>query len=226
MSTWRAAGIAFAVILVLIVAYAGQVATRQHPENVRRQGETVLSERSGQRDAKPAADLPSEDAPGRDVPDLPRYPGSVRVEYERREIDALVLTRARYLSDQKIDTIRGFYRSVIRSEGWRVANAEFSDGEWTFLVVKGGREAEIEVRAHDASSETEMRLIAPQPREQPDNKAASEASLPKSEAPPEPTPSLRAAPAPAAPATVPPAPAPGGYEYEEDDSEDFEGEDD
>jgi hypothetical protein len=205
----------------------------------------MLSERTGPRDAKPAASLPSEDAPGRDVPDLPRYPDSVRVEYERKELDALVVTRARYLSREKLDVVRGFYRGVFRSEDWKVANAEFSDDEWTFLVVKGEREAEIEVRSHGTGSETEMRLSAPQSPDQSDKKAAAEASPPKREAAPEPTPSptpaAPASPAPAsappaygsappasaspAPASVPPAPAPGGYEVGEDDSDDFEEDD-
>ena len=140
MSTWRVAGAAFALTLILVVAYAGWVSNRQHLESateVRPQDKTMLSERPRPRDAKPAASLPSEDAPGRDVPDLPRYPDSVRVEYERKELDALVVTRARYLSREKLDVVRGFYRGVFRSEDWKVANAEFSDDEWTFLVVKG-----------------------------------------------------------------------------------------
>ncbi len=251
MSTWRAAGVAFALMLVLVVAYAGQVSTRQRAENVtevRPQDKTVLSRHTGPRDAEPAASLPSEDVPGRDVRDLPRYPGSVRVEYEYKEIDTLVLTRAKYLSHEKLDTVRGFYRGVFRSEDWKVANAEFSDGEWTFLAVKGEREAEIEVRPHATGSETDVRLSAPRPPEQPDKKAASEASPPEREAAPEPSPTPAAAspastatasalpsyasPPPAsaspAPASVPPAPAPApdNYVFEEDDSDDFEGEDD
>ncbi len=225
MSTWRGAGAAFTLTLILVVAYAGWALNRQHlesPAEVRPQDKTMLAEGTSPRDAKPAASLPSEDTPGRDVPDLPRYPDSVRVEYERRELGALVLTRATYLSHEKLDTVRGFYRGVFRSEGWKVANAEFSDDEWTFLVVKGEREAEIEVRPHDTGSETDMRLSAPQPPKQSDKKAAPEAA-------PEPTPSPTPAPASAppsyaspAPASVPPAPAParGGYGVEDDDSDD------
>ena len=208
LSAWRVAGAAFALTLILVVAYAGWVSSRQHPGSpaeVRPQDKTVLSERGDPRGAKPAASLPSEDAPGRDVPDLPRYPDSVRVEYERKELDALVITRASYLSREKLDVVRGFYRGVFRSEDWKVANAEFSDGEWTFLVVKGEREAEIEVRSHGTVSETEMRLSAPQPRKHLDKKAASETSPPKREAAPEPTPSRT--PATASPASASPAPA-------------------
>ena len=251
MSTWRVAGAAFVLALILVVAYAGWALNQQHlesPAEVRPQDKTTLAERTSPPDPEPAASLPAEDTPGKDVPDLPRYPDSVRVEYERKELDALILTRARYLSTEKVDTVRGFYRGVFRSEDWKVANVEFSDDEWTFLVVKGEREAEIEVRPHNAGSETDVRLSAPRPPEQPDKKAASEASPPDREAAPEPSPTpataspastatASAAPSYAspppvsaspAPASVPPAPAPApdGYGSEEDDSEEFEGEDD
>ena len=87
MSTWRAVGVALAMMLILVVTYAGQVSTRQHAQNateVRPQGKLVLPDRPAPPGAKPAASFPPEDAPGREVPDLPRYPGSVRVEYERK----------------------------------------------------------------------------------------------------------------------------------------------
>jgi hypothetical protein len=56
--------------------------------------------------------LPAQDVTGKDVPDLPRYPGSVRLEYNRRERERLVFTTVRYLSHAKLDIIRGFYRGV------------------------------------------------------------------------------------------------------------------
>jgi hypothetical protein len=157
--------------------------------------------------------LPSEDVPGKDVSDLPRYPDSVRVEYERKEMGALVLTRIRYLSHEKLDAVRGFYRGVFRSGGWKVANVEFSEGEWIFLVVKGKREADIEIRFHDTGAETTMTLSVPQPLNQSDKRVTSEASPPKREAAPELAPSPTSASP--APASVPPAP--GDYEAEEDD---------
>ena len=210
------------------------------------QEETSPPERTA-KNVKVAAPLPSRDAPGKDIPDLPRYPDSVRVEYERSQLDALILTRMRYLSDEKLDTVRGFYRGVFQSEDWRVANAEFSDGEWTFLAVKGDREAAIEVRPHDAGVETDVRLSEPVPPSQPEEDDSSEAPPPERDksrhkaAPPRapaPAPSAPAtapatatatatATAPAtAPATVPPAtvpPASGGYGYDDDDGGDDNG---
>ncbi len=223
MNPWRVARIAFLLTLVLVAAYTWWTSNRQHPEsvaNVRSQDKALLSEQTSPRDAKPAVPLPSEDVPGKDVSDLPRYPDSVRVEYERKEMDALVLTRIRYLSHEKLDAVRGFYRGVFRSGGWKVANVDFSAGEWTFLVVKGEREADIEIRFHDAGAETTMQLSVPQPLNRSDERVASEASPPKREATPEPAPSPASASP--APASVPPAPAPGDSETEEDDWDDFE----
>ena len=169
------------------------------------------------------------------MPDLPRYPDSVRVEYERSQLDALILTRVRYLSNEKLDTVRGFYRGVFQSEDWRVANAEFSDGEWTFLAVKGDREADIEMRPHEAGVETDMRLSEPQPPPQPEEDDSSEATPPERDA------SRREAAPPRAPAPEPPAPAPsatatataratvppasGGYGYDDDDGGEYEDDD-
>ena len=224
MNTSRAARIAFVLTLALVAAYAGWISNRQHPENVakvRSQDRVVLSEQTSPRDAKAVVPLPSEDVPGKDVSDLPRYPDSVRVEYERKVMDALVLTRTRYLSHEKLDAVRGFYRGVFRSGGWKVANVDFSDGEWTFLVVKGEREADIEIRFHDAGAETTMQVSVPQPLNQSDKRVAPEVSPPKREVAPEPAPSPIAS-ASLAPTSEPPAPAPGDPEIEEDDWDEFE----
>jgi hypothetical protein len=219
---WRVARIAFVLSLILVATYAWWASNRQHPESVakvRSQDKAILSERTSPRDAKPAVPLPSEDVPGKDVSDLPRYPDSVRVEYERKEMGGLVLTRIRYLSHEKLDAVRGFYRGVFRSGGWKVANVEFSEGEWTFLVVKGKREADIEIGSHDIGAETTMTLSVPQPLNQSDKRVASEAPPPKREAAPEPA-SSPASVSPA-PASVPPTPAPGEFEIEEDEFEDY-----
>ena len=246
LSTWSKASIALALPLVLAAACAGCVPTHESSDSTTAappQEETSPPERTSSKTVQVAASLPSEDAPGRDIPDLPRYPDSVRVEYERRQLDALILTRVRYLSNEKLDTVRGFYRGVFQSEDWRVANAEFSDGEWTFLAVKGDREADIEVRPHDAGVETDVRLSELQPPPQPEEDDSSDAPPPERDAgrrkaapprapapePPAPVPSApaTATATPTAPATVPPAsvpPASGGYGYEEDDWDDDGGE--
>jgi hypothetical protein len=212
--------------LVFTAACAGWAPTDERADHstVAPSQEAISSpERVPSQNVKAAAPLPSEDVPGRDVPDLPRYPGSVRVEYERRQHDALVLTRTRYLSAENRDTVRGFYRGVFRSEGWRVANAEFSDGEWNFLAVKGEREVDIEVRSHRGGAETDVRVSAPLPPRQPEKNTSSEARTSKPDASRETAPSRAPEPpVPTAPASPPPATASGGYGYEDDGWDEYE----
>ena len=114
----------FAVTLVLAAIGASWAVTRQQSESLSAtppENTTTISERTAPSNTKPAMSLPAEDVLGRDVPDLPRYPSSVRVEYERKVQDRLVFTTVRYLSHAKLDVIRGFYRGVFRSKDWSVA---------------------------------------------------------------------------------------------------------
>jgi hypothetical protein len=153
---------------------------------------TSPEETTSQIREKAAFSLPREDVPGTDVPDLPRYPGSVRVEYERKEQELLVLIRVRYLSHTKLDLIRGFYRGVFRSKNWMVANAEFSEGEWTFLIVDGGREAVIEIGPHRSGvTRVDIESSEPQPTQEatPEQRPRQEASpaTPETLAPAPPT---------------------------------------
>jgi hypothetical protein len=234
----------FVLTLVVVAIGAGLVLTRQplqsvsstHPEN------TTISERTTASNTKPAMSL-AEDVPGKDVPDLPRYPRSVRVEYERKEQDRLVFTTVRHLSRAKIDVIRGFYRGVFRSKNWTVANAEFSEGEWTFLVVHGEREAQVRIESHSRGV-TRVDIVLseslpekkPAPKQIPQKREASPAtqqptSVPSSQsATPTPAPASQSAspaPQPATPAPAPQAaPTPDDYEDEGDDIGDDGGGDD
>ena len=137
--------------LALVAIGTRWMLTRQQAESVtvvQPDHKTTLSKRTTPPNTKSATSLLAEDVPGKDVLDLSRYPGSVRVEYEHEEQDLLRFTRARYLSHARVDIIRAFYRGVFRAEEWKVANVEFSEGEWMFLVVQGEREAEVWIEAH------------------------------------------------------------------------------
>src|SRR5215217_1916145 len=95
--------------------------------------------------AKPDATLPRADVPGEDFSDLPRYPGSVRIEYQQRVSKAgLVVIDADYVASARLDDVRKFYRGAFRSEGWTVAGFDVSEGEWDFFLTKGDREALID----------------------------------------------------------------------------------
>jgi hypothetical protein len=253
LNAWRLVVGVFAVTLVLAAIGASWAVTRQQSESVSvtpPENTTTISERTTASNTKPAMSLPAEDVPGKDVPDLPRYPRSVRVEYERKEQDRLVFTTVRYLSRAKVDVIRGFYRGVFRSKNWTVANAEFSEGEWTFLVVHGDREAQVRIEPHrrgvtrvDIVLSESLPEKKPSPKQIPQKREASPAtqqpaSLPSSQsATPTPAPAPQSAspapqsatpapaPQPAAPAPQP-APTPDDYEEGGDDLGDDGGGDD
>lgn len=159
----------------------------------------------------------SEDAPGSDLSGLPRYPGSARVDYSRGQREGLETFRARYLTRDGLDAVRGYYRGVFRAEGWEVANAEFYDDEWTFLVLHGDREAEIEIEAHEGDvTGTDIRLTEPVPAKRTSKETARETGPPQeprtatSRGTPAPRPATPA-PQPSSPAPHTASPAPGYY---------------
>jgi hypothetical protein len=89
---WLAAvDVAFVLIVAGPVrACSGRTVARQHSESVsltHPENTTTISERTATSEAKPAMSLPAQDVQGRDIRDLPRYPGSVRLEGNRREQD-------------------------------------------------------------------------------------------------------------------------------------------
>lgn len=93
-----------------------------------------------------APEMPSEDVPGGDVPGLPRYPGSVRVEHIREDLGDVVATEVEYLTPAEIDDVQDSYRGVLRTGGWYVGDVGFSRGAWTFFVIRDEREAFIEIK--------------------------------------------------------------------------------
>lgn len=112
---------------------------------------------------KPDASLPKADVPGEDFSDLPRYPSSVRIKYERRVSKVgLVLVDTEYVASAKLADVREFYRGVFRTEGWHEAGLDVSEGEWDFLVTKGDREAVIEIEIRRGLVETEIEVSEPQ----------------------------------------------------------------
>ncbi len=105
-----------------------------------------------------SASIQARDARGEPVPGLPRPPGSVRTGYSEREAGGLVLVRAAYLTGERPDAVRAFYRGVFRAEGWQVANVEYSGGGWHFLVLRGDMEAKVKVLPRDGGAEVEIGL--------------------------------------------------------------------
>lgn len=153
--------------------------------------------------ARPA--LPTTDAPGEDIDRLPRYPGSVRTEYEIITDDRYRLTVTEYFADATIDEVRAFYQGVIHDHGWTRADIGYAGGEWTYVLVDGSTEALIEIEMSRGYVEIDLQI--------------SERIATPSESPePSPEPSRRPTPVPTA-APPPPPPAPAGGD-DDDDSDD------
>jgi hypothetical protein len=231
LNTSRVIVASLALILVLAGFLAGWALNHQRPERfteTNSPSKTAPSEQTAPRTPEPVARIPSEDVPGAEITGLPRYPGSVRVEYERGERAGLKVVRTRYLTRDGLDAVRGFYRGVFRAEEWKVANVEFSEDRWTFLIVRGEGESNIRLEPHgqdvtrvDIEFSEPLPEKEPAPKERPQKREGDPAPQP---ATPTPTPAPQsAAPAPqtASPAPAPqpaPAPAPG---YDDDGGDDF-----
>lgn len=210
--------VALALIVILAEFAAGCSPVHEQPEF----GEAPETTSPEETSSQILAALPAEDVEGDEIPELPRYPGSVRTGYESWEEGDLVFTRAQYLTSDELDDVREFYRDVFRSEGWTETDAEFSEGVWSFFVTRGEREANAKIQPRGPGTEVDIEFSEPRLEETitqttsptkatPSPKATSPTPQPapsRTPAPkiPAPTPAPESAPAP--PTFVPPAPAP------------------
>lgn len=105
--------------------------------------------------------MPTRDVTGFDIEDLPRYPGAVRVEYRHVTIGELVETEVEYVVATELSEVHDFYRRIFDEEGWTVADLGIYQGEWTFFVVSGDREAIVELEARQSLVEIEIELTEP-----------------------------------------------------------------
>lgn len=106
--------------------------------------------------------LPQSDSPGKDMPNVERYPRSVRVKYERYDFGEMEVVEVGYLTDARMENVGAFYESLTRDSGWRTAGYDVSKGdELGMLITRGGAEdgrrvlIEIEPRGELVSVELE-----------------------------------------------------------------------
>ena len=109
----------------------------------------------------PTIAVPERDVAGEDISGLPRFPGATRVEYRRAVQGRLVVTEVEYVTAESLGTVHEFYREVFREEAWSVADLGFSQGERTFFVLAGPREAVVEIEARGPIVEVEIELSEP-----------------------------------------------------------------
>ncbi len=101
------------------------------------------------------------DVTGADISTIPRYPGSVRVEYRRSVDQRLLNTEVEYVVAADLAPVHDFYREIFRAHRWLVADLGFSQGEWTFFLVEAEREAVIEIESRGELVEVEIELSEP-----------------------------------------------------------------
>lgn len=106
----------------------------------------------------PAPSLPRRDVPGRNISDLPRFPGSIRTEYQRARQGSQVVTELRYLATGELDAVRSHYRRTFRENDWEVVALDFTRGEWVFLVSSGRRVAYVQIEPRGALIEVDVEL--------------------------------------------------------------------
>jgi hypothetical protein len=111
--------------------------------------------------ATPTALLPTADVAGDDLANLPRFPGSVRSDYEVALDDRYRLIVTEYLADTDIDEVRAFYQGVIAAHGWERADIGFSDGEWSYALVDGDTLALIEIEEAGGLIEIDLQISDP-----------------------------------------------------------------
>jgi hypothetical protein len=154
-----------------------------------------------------SARLPDADLEGEDLERLPRFPASVRTEYEISRGDRFRLTAVEYLADATIEEVRAFYQEVMDDQGWDRADVNYAAGEWTYVLVDGRIEALVELEEWNGLIEIDLQI-----------------SEPISRGEPEPSPSASPAPTAAPPAR--PAPPPPDDDGGDDDGDDDDDDDD
>ncbi len=152
--------IAFTIagLLLLTIGFAGGTLWAGYQTSA---GQETVSQ-----EPAPAAPLglaasPTTEVPGTDVEGLPRYPGSSRVEYRQVLDGELMETEVEYVVADELQVVHDFYRNVFEEEGWTVADLGVYQGEWTFFVIQGRREALMEIESRGALIEIEIEINEP-----------------------------------------------------------------
>jgi len=163
-----AAGMAVAAVLLVVAGcVAGRLtAPERSLEGARASDAAGTGAGNGDRSqagARAAARtrLPEDDVPGVETPGLPRYPGSVRVDFDRWGTAGVVGTDADYLTADPLPRVQRFYRASFVRHGWDVADVTFVQGEWSFLLLRGEIEATVEIARRGALVEVDIERSVP-----------------------------------------------------------------
>jgi hypothetical protein len=157
MNRHRLLVVFLAVFMLLLGFTAGRIVTAQQltAANETNQSLSVVTEVTG------TPTPPDRDVPGKDVSDLPRYPGAIRTEYRQETINDLLDTEVEYLVAADLEAVHDYYRTIFDEEGWTVADLGIHMGEWTFFVISGSREALVELEVEYGLVEIEIEMTEP-----------------------------------------------------------------
>lgn len=109
-------------------------------------GETT--EASDEKDTEDEETPPQSDVKGSDIEDVPRYPGSVRVEYVRQESDTKTTTYMNYVAEATFDEAFNFYEKALQDNGWDIQKKVESNEEGGFIASKGSKQVVIRWEAN------------------------------------------------------------------------------
>ena len=167
-------------------------------------------------------ELPEADVPGEDIPDVPRYPGSVRVAYGTTETDSASSVELEYQTLDALDPVHEHVRAIIDTYDWALTQEAFSGQERAFVLVRDHEEVQIRLRTGEGRTVISMHYSVtrqPEPTPEPEPEVVTEpVNQPQSEPEPVAEPPPDAEPEPEQPAVqeAPPAePDQGGSDEQE-----------
>ena len=140
--------------IVLMVGRFMPVVERTIEGVILREGIIPQAETMPQEEVGP----PILDVTGEDIPDVPRYPGSVRTSYTRMASGGERGLMISYITPASIDEVLRFYRQELPARGWlEELEMEF---EGTFMLKKYKEGASIQLSVGSDELYPEYTLIA------------------------------------------------------------------
>lgn len=125
------------------------------------------------------AEASPEEVAGERIEGLPRFPSSIRTDYEQSVEDGLLFTETKFLADARTQDVRDFYREAFDAGGWTVADTEYSGEDWGYFVLSGEREALVEIEPREGPGEefVEIEFELSEPAGEPTGEQASRGNM-------------------------------------------------
>lgn len=96
---------------------------------------------------------PTHDVPGRDFRTIPRYPGSLRIVYQKKETEGKITYVCAYRTLSGLNEVSSFYETKMAKNGWLVKVKDEKMLTMIFIRRSGGLPlAEIIFRPADTST--------------------------------------------------------------------------